>query len=96
MLKKYFLKNGSAVPRRLFKYDLSELYVPVRPIRVVVCPKTGLYICTLRGRLGDVLLKSSSVDRLISVVRDCYRESTDVRLYNNLFYNSLTFIVVNL
>lgn len=95
MLKKYFLKYGSATPRRLFKYDLFELYVPVRPIRVVVCPKTGLYLCTLRGLLGDVLLKSSSIDKLIRVVRDCYRETTAARLFNNEFYNSLTFIFVN-
>lgn len=95
MLKKFFLKNGSAAPRRLFKYDLFELYVPVRPIRVVVCPKTGLYLCTLRGRLGDVLIKSSSADKLICVARDCYRETTAARLYDNDFYNSLTFIFVN-
>ena len=95
MLKKCFLKNGCAKPRRMFIYDLYELYVPVRPIRVVVCPVSGLYLCTLRGRLGDVLIRSSSADKLICVVRDCYRETNAARLYNNEFYNSLTFIFVN-
>lgn len=95
MLKKFFLKNGFAKPRRLFKYDLYELYVPVRPIRVVVCSVSGLYLCTLRGRLGDVLIRSSSVDKLICAARDCYRETTAARLYNNEFYNSLTFILFN-
>lgn len=95
MLKKFFLKNGFAAPRRLFKYDLFELYVPVRPIRVVVCPKTGLYLCTLRGHLGDVLLKSSSADKLICAARDCYRVTAAVRLGNNGFYYSLSFIFVN-
>lgn len=96
MLKKFFLKNGCAAPRRMFKYDLLELYVPVRPIRVVVCPKSGLYLCTLRGRLGDVLIRSSSVDKLISVVRDCYRQTTAARLYDNDFYNSLNFFFSNI
>lgn len=95
MLMKFFLKNGCVKPRRLFKYDLSELYVPVRPIRVFFCPVSGLYLCTLRGRLGDVLIGSSSADKLICVVRDCYRETNAACLYDNEFYNSLTFIFVN-
>lgn len=95
MVKKFFLKKGSAAPRRLFKSDLLDLYVPKRPIPVVVCPTTGLYFCSLFGRSGDVLIKSSSADKLISVVRDCFRESFASRLYNNDFYNSLTFIFYN-
>lgn len=95
MVKKFFLKNGSAVPRRMFKYDLFELFVPTRPIRVVVCPKTGLYLCTLRGRLGDVLIKASSADKLISVVRDCYCVFNESRCLNNKFYLSLTYIFTN-
>lgn len=95
MVKKFFLKNGFAAPRRLFKYDLLDLFVPKRGIHVSVCPTTGLYLCTLSGRSGDVLIKSSSADKLISVVRDCFRQSSAARLYNNDFYNSLTFIFVN-
>lgn len=95
MVKKFFFKNGSSAPRRLFKYDLLGLFVPNRPIHVVVCPNTGFYMCTLFGRSGDVLIKSSSADKIISVARDCLRESNASRLYNNDFYNSLTFIFVN-
>lgn len=95
MVKKFFFKDGSAAPRRLFKYDLLDLFVPKRGIHVVVCPKTGLYLCTLFGRSGDVLIKCSSADKLISVVRDCFRVSSASRLYNNDFYKSLTFIFVN-
>lgn len=95
MVKKFFLKNGYAFPRRLFKYDLIDLYIPVRPIRVVVCPETGLYLCTLRGRSGDVLIKSSSVDKLFSVVRDCYRGSYSAQFRDNRFYLSLTYIFSN-
>lgn len=95
MVKKIFFKNGFASPRRMFKYDLYELYIPKRPIHVVVCPETGLYMCTLLGRTGDVLVKSSSADKLMSVVRDCYRETYASRLYDNDFYNSLTFIFCN-
>ena len=94
MVKKFFFKNGSAAPRRLFKYDLLGLFVPKCGINVV-CSEPGLYLCTLFGRTGDVLIKSSSADKLISVVRDCFRGSSAARLYNNDFYNSLTFIFVN-
>lgn len=95
MVKKFFFKNGFALPRRLFKYDLLDLYVPSRPLRVVVNPENGLYNCSLRGRLGDVLIMSSSADKLISVVRDCYRETVSARILGNDFYKSLTFIFVN-
>lgn len=95
MVKKFFFKNGSAVPRRLFKYDLLGLFVPKRGIHVEVCPATGMYLCTLIGRSGDVFIQSSSADKLISVVRDCFRESSAARFFNNDFYKSLTFIFVN-
>lgn len=95
MIKKVFFKNGCAAPRRLFKYDLFELYVPKRPICVRVCPVSGLFFCSLIGRTGNVFIKCSSADKLMSVVRCCYRETFASRLYNNDFYNSLTFEFVN-
>lgn len=95
MLKKIFFKNGFGVPRRMFKYDLYELFIPKRPLRVTVDNKNGLYCCSLRGAKGDVLIMSSSADKLISVVRDCYRETYSSRLYDNDFYNSLTFMFCN-
>lgn len=95
MVKKFFFKDGYALPRRLFKCDLFDLYVPSRPIRVVVNPENGLYSCSLRGRLGDALIMCSSADKLISVVRDCYRETVSAKFFNNDFYKSLTYIFVN-
>ena len=94
MVKKFFFKDG-VNPRRLFKRDLINLHIPNRSIRVVVDSESGLYSCTLFGAKGDVLIMSSSVDKLISVVKDCYRCSFVCRLFNNNFYNSLTFIFVN-
>lgn len=93
MVKKVFFKNG-ITPRRLFKSDLLSLHV-VRSIRVVVDSETGLYSCSLIGAKGDVLVISSSADKLISVIRDCYRCSFAARLFNNDFYKSLTFTFVN-
>lgn len=95
MVKKFFFKDGYALPRRLFKRDLLDLYVPSRPLRVVVNPENGLYSCSLRGRFGDVLIMCSSADKLISVVRDCYRETVSAKFLNNDFYKSLTYIFVN-
>ena len=95
MVKKFFFKKGSSAPRRLFKFDLVGLYVPKGGIRVFICSTSGLFYCSLFGSSGYILIKASSADKLISVVRDCYRESFASRLYNNDFYNSLTFIFVN-
>ena len=94
MVKKFFLKDG-VNPRRLFKNDLFNLHIPNRSIRVVVDSESGLYSCSLFGAKGDVLIMSSSADKLISVVKDCYRCSFVCRLFNNNFYNSLTFIFSN-
>lgn len=94
MVKKFFFKNGIN-PRRLFKRDLITLHFPTNSLRVTVDSNNGLYCCSLRGANGDVLIMSSSADILISVVRDCYRESFASRLYGNDFYNSLTFIFCN-
>lgn len=94
MVKKFFFKNGIN-PRRLFKSDLTTLHIPCNPLRVIIDPENGLFCCSLRGANGDVLIMSSSADKLISVVRDCYRETFASRLYGNEFYNSLTFIFVN-
>lgn len=95
MVKKFFFKDGYALPRRLFKRDLLDLYVPSRPLRVVFNPETAYFYCYLRGRLGDVLIMCSSADKLMSVVRDCYRETVSAKFLNNDFYKSLTYIFVN-
>lgn len=95
MVRKFFFKHGYATPRRFFKRDLLDLYVPSRPLPVVVNPENGLYSCSLRGRIGDFLIMCSSADKLMSVVRDFFLETVSAKFLNNDFYNSLSFIFVN-
>lgn len=94
MVKKFFFKDGIN-PRRLFKSDLVNIHIPTQPLCVIVDPNNGLYCCSLRGSNGDVLIMSSSADKLMDVVRNCYRFSLAAQLFNDDFYLSLTYTFKN-
>lgn len=91
MVRKFFIKQNLTV-RRLLRSDLLGLKYPYHPVQISLSSVSGLFVCSLFTTKGDVHLQASSLDKLMSLVRDCYRDSFLFKLDNfdvNLIHFSI-------